>query len=186
MGVAALYFDDGAIYNTVYGNYFYGIKSGGTVWFSTIFHNNGGLSTIANNFFIDCEPGLSPMQRSNSFHQMHNDKLSNTRVHTVDPEDMHGVDVTSDIWKKKYPYLYKTYEFDYNPGNRYWHNLTLYKQYDFFVDGEHQDFTFKDDAGVFNWNGPQYRITDDVFGLNNEMYPMKRVDFKSIGLVSKK
>ncbi len=53
---------------------------------------------------------------------MHTDKLSVRRVHTTDMNDMRGVDITSEIYKERYPYLYKTYTEDYNPCTKFWHN----------------------------------------------------------------
>lgn len=183
-GVAAVYFDDFAIYNTVYGNYFYDIKCGGTTMFTPIHHNNGGQSTIANNFFIDCEPGLNPGTRSNGHHFMHHDEMGSVRVNTPGEDDLRGVDVTSALWRKKYPYLFDTYTADYNPGNRYWHNLTHYHQSDFFMeDPQHENFEFKQDCPYFNWGGEPYRIVDREFGLNNEARAIERVPFGKIGLV---
>lgn len=178
-GCGAIYFDDGSIYNMVYGNYFYDIKCSGQAQFTTIFHNGGGLCSIANNFFIDCLPALNPSVQANSYEKMHNSPLHIVRVHTTDPNDMHGVDITSEIWKKKYPYLYKTYTEDYNPGGSYWHNVIVNGCYDYCEDFENGDLTFHNR----NWAQPQFKITDDVFGLKNEYYPFKHVDFKEIGLV---
>lgn len=183
-GVTAIYFDDFAIYNTVYGNYFYDIKCGGTSMFTTIHHNNGGLTTIANNFFIDCEPALNPGSRSNGHHFMHHDEVGRIRAYTPDAKDLRGVDVTSEIWREKYPYLFKTYTEDYNPGNKYWHNLTHYKQSDYWmVDPEHENFEFKEGCEYFNWGGEPFRIVDREFGLNNEARPIERVAFGKIGLI---
>ena len=184
-GVAAIYFDDFAIYNTVYGNYFYDIKCGGTSLFATVYHNNGGQTTIANNFFIDCEPALNPGTRSNGHHFMHHDEVGSLRVATLEDADMRGVDVTCALWREKYPYLYKTYTEDYNPGNRYWHNLTHYKQSDYWmVDPEHENFAFKENCEYFNWGGEPYRIVDREFGLDNVGRPIERVEFGKIGLIS--
>lgn len=184
-GVAAIYFDDFSIYNTVYGNYFYNIKCGGTSMFTPIHHNNGGQTTIANNFFIDCEPSLNPGTRSNGNHFMHHHVMGSVRAFSPDEKDLRGVDVTCALWREKYPYLYKTYTEDYNPGNRYWHNLTHYKQSDYWmVDPEHENFEFKENCEYFNWGGEPYRIVDREFGLNNVGRPIERVEFGKIGLIS--
>lgn len=179
MGTTAIYFDDGAIYNMVYGNFFYDIKCHGTAMFGTIFHNGGGLTTVANNLFLDCEPAICPDIQTNSHDRMHTDPLYKKRVHTTDENDMHGVDVTSKVWKNKYPYLYKTYTEDYNPGAKYWQNLILKDEHCWLEDPKNGDFSIHNRM----WTIPQFKITDDVFGLKDEYYPFKHVDFKEIGLV---
>ena len=178
-GVCAIYFDDDSIYNMVYGNYFYDIKCSGQAQFSTIFHNGGGLTSIANNIFIDCLPALNPSTQGNSYDKMKNIPLYKARVHTTCEEDMHGVLITSEIWKNKYPYLYKTYTEDYNPGTKYWHNVIVNDAYNYCEDFKNGDLTFHNRM----WAQPQFKITDDIFGLKNEYYPFKHVDFKEIGLV---
>ena len=188
LGVAAIYFDDYSIYNCVYGNFFYNIVSGGTVWFSTVYHNGGGMTTIANNIFIDCKPGLNPNSRTNSHDFMHTDPIGIMRT-SAKEDDMHGVDVTSNIYKEKYPYLYKTYTEDYHPDKKFWHNLTLFEQYGFFEDQDPTHLNFKfaascyEKSGLFNWCGPDQRVTDEVFGIYNENRKMEAVDFEKIGLV---
>ena len=73
---------------------------------------------------------------------------------------------------------------DYNPGNRYWHNLTQYNQSEFWMeDPEHENFEFKKDCDYFNWGREPFRIVDREFGLNNEIRPIERVHFSKIGLI---
>ena len=183
LGTCAVYFDDWSIYNMVYGNYFYDIVSDGKFFFSTIYHTCGGLTSIGNNIFIDCFPGLNPNTKSNANLHMHTDKLSIRRVHTTDENDIHGVDVTSEVYKERYPYLYKTYTEDYNPGTKFWHNRVYVNQYNDFVDAKNLNFKFIDDAEHLKSNMPEYKITDDVFGVYNEVVEIKNVDFENIGLV---
>lgn len=183
LGVCAIYFDDWSVYNMVYANYFYDIVSDGKFFFSTIYHTCGGLTSVGNNILIDCFPGLNPNIKSNANLHMHEDPLSIVRVHTQDERDFHGVDITSDVYRERYPYLYETYVHDYNPGTKFWHNRVYVNQYRDFVDAEHMDFRMTEDAEHIHSNMPEYRITDDVFGLNNETIDIKRIDFSAIGRI---
>ena len=182
LGVCAVYFDDWSVYNMVYANCFYDIVSDGKFFFSTVYHTCGGLTSIGNNLLVDCFPGFNPNTKSNANLRMHTNKLAITRVHTTDENDIHGVDVTSDIYKEKYPYLYKTYTEDYNPGTKYWHNRVYVNQYDDFADAKNLNFELKDDAEHLQSNMPEYKITDDVFGLKNETVDIINIDFDNIGL----
>lgn len=185
LGVCAIYFDDWSIYNMVYANYFYDIVSDGRFFFSTVYHTCGGLTSIGNNIFIDCFPGLNPNTKSNANLHMHEDKLSMIRVETKDISDSRGVDITCETYKEKYPYLYETYVNDYNPGTKFWHNRVYVNQYSDFVDGKKLNFKFLEDAEYLNSDMPEYRITDDVFGINNETIDIKNIDFEKIGLLKK-
>ncbi len=183
LGVCAVYFDDWSVYNMVYGNYFYDIVSDGKFFFSTIYHTCGGLTSIGNNILIDCFPGLNPNTKSNANLRMHTDKLAIRRTQTKDINDIHGVDITSEVYKEKYPYLYKTYTEDYNPGTKFWHNRVYVNQYNDFVDAENLNFKFIEDAEHLKSNMPDYKITDDVFGACDETIEIKNIDFENIGLV---
>ena len=185
LGVCAVYFDDWSIYNMVYANIFYDIVSDGKFFFSTVYHTCGGLTSIGNNLLIDCTPGLNPNTKSNANLHMHTDPLCHTRVHTEDVNDIHGVDITSEIYKERYPYLYKTYTEDYNPGTKFWHNRVYYHQYNDFVDAKNLNFNFIENAEHLLSNMPEYKITDDVFGLNDETVEIKRIEFDKIGLIKK-
>lgn len=183
LGVCAVYFDDWSIYNMVYGNYFYDIVSDGKFFFSTVYHTCGGLTSIGNNILIDCFPGFNPNTKSNANLRMHTDVLAMKRVHTNDENDMHGVDITSEVYKKKYPYLYKTYTEDYNPGTKFWHNRVYVNQYNDFVDAQNLNFKFIENAEHLQSNMPEYKITDDVFGVYDEVVEIKNIDFENIGLI---
>ena len=183
LGICAIYFDDWAIYNMVYANYFYDIVSDGRFFFSTVYHTCGGLTSIGNNILIDCFPGFNPNYKSNANLHMHTDPLSIQRVHTADINDMRGVDITSEVYREKYPYLYKTYTEDYNPGTKYWHNRVYVNQYNEFVDAKNLNFKFIDDAEYLKSNMPEYKITDDVFGFDNETVEIKNIEFEKIGII---
>lgn len=183
LGVCAVYFDDWSVYNMVYANCFYDIVSDGKFFFSTVYHTCGGLTSVGNNLFIDCLPGLNPNTKSNANLRMHTNPLACMRVHTTGDSDMNGVDITSEIYRERYPYLYKTYTEDYNPGTRFWHNRVYINQYDDFVDAKNLNFRLKDDAEHLKSNMPEYKITDDVFGLNDETVEIINIDFENIGLI---
>ena len=117
---------------------------------------------------------------------MHNDELIIRRVHTEDFDDIHGVDITSDLYREKYPYLYKTYTEDYAPGTCYWNNDVYINQYTHFKDKENLDFSFTDEQQK---KRDEYlspvRITDVVRGYEKERIPYEKIDFYSIGLLNK-
>ena len=107
-----------------------------------------------------------------------------TRVHTTDENDMRGVDITSTVYKEKYPYLYETYKNDFRPEWMYYNNAIMYKKYDIFVDGENGDFTQIKDfdkqwRDEYDWR----RRTDVVMGYENDIVHQHKVDFKTIGLI---
>lgn len=180
-GVCAIYFDDWAIFNAVYDNFFYDIEGGD---FCVIHHTCGGLLSFHDNFVIDCVPGINPDNKSNAYIRMHKDALSMTRVHTRDEEDIHGVDVTSDIYRKKYPYLYDVYKNDARPEWMYYNNHISYHGYGLFVDAAKEDFTQVEGFGKFYRDEFDWmRRSDAVMGYDNELVPTHRVDFQSIGLI---
>ena len=184
LGACAIYFDDWDIFNTVYDNFFYNIQSGG---FCIIHHTCGGLLSFHNNFIIDCVPGVHMDNKSNAYIQMHKNPLVMTRVHTTDENDMRGVDITSPVYREKYPYLYDVYKNDARPEWMYYNNSITWHKYDMFVDAAHEDFTQADwyrkssSRDEYDWQ----RRTDVVMGYEDDLVPPHRVDFRSIGLIKK-
>lgn len=181
LGICAIYFDDWSVFNAVYDNFFYNIQGGG---FCVVHHTCGGLLSFHNNFVIDCVPGVIPDNKSNAYIRMHKDSLSMMRVHTRDEKDMHGVDITSEVYRGKYPYLYEVYKNDVRPEWMYYNNTIGYKKYEIFVDAEHGDFSQVESFGKvsrdeFDW----MRRTDVVMGYENDLVLKHRVDFKAIGLI---
>ena len=181
LGACAIYFDDWDIFNAVYDNFFYKIDGEG---FCVIHHTCGGLLSFHNNFVIDCTPGIRFDNMSNAYVTMHKNPLIMTRVHTKDDDDMRGVDITGDVYRSKYPYLYDVYTKDFRPEWAYYNNTFVYKKYDKFVDGEHGDFTQVPDfdkvwRDEYDW----MRRTDVVMGYKDDLIHPHKVDFKSIGLI---
>lgn len=184
LGVCAIYFDDWSVFNAVYDNFFYNIDGGG---FGIIHHTCGGYLSFHNNFVIDCVPGVKPDVMSNAYIRMHSDPVAMTRVHTTDINDMHGVDITSAVYREKYPYLYEAYKNDFRPEWMYYNNLIVYHKYNSFIDGKNGDFTQTQDYGSsprndFDWK----RRTDVIMGYDNDYIVTHKVDFKSIGLIKEK
>ena len=183
-GICAIYFDDDCIYNEVYGNYFYNIVQRGHSFFSTIFWNRGGETSIGNNVIIDCIPGLIPNMTSNAYEAMHGDSIVGKRCRVKDENDLTGVDITSDTYKRKYPYLYDTFVNEYSHGIKYWNNVVTFQCYSEYVDPENKNFTFKESSDAVRYLKSDY-VTDRVHGLNNETVKFKAIDFLSIGLDNK-
>lgn len=183
-GYAAIYFDDFAIYNEVYGNYFYDIVQKGPFYFSTVHWNTGGETSVANNVFIDCSPGPEMNTYDNAYDRMHTAPLCIIRLTTKDENDDRGVDITSDIWREKYPYLYDTYENNYIHGITNYNNFVCNGQYHNFVDENpsNLNFKFKKDSYMFC---KYAKVYDRVRGINGEKVYFEDIDFDSIGLLKR-
>ena len=182
-GFTAIYFDDFAIYNEVYGNYFYDIVQKGRYFFATVHWNCGGQTSVANNIFIDCTPGPDPNSYSNSYKVMHEKPLSQMRVHTIDEEDLHGVDVTSDIWREHYPYLYDTYVNNYDHTTVQYNNFVCNGMYHSFVDENpsHLNFKLRDDFYMKSKYADN--VVDRVRGIYGERVDFEMLDFDKIGMI---
>lgn len=180
-GFCAIYLDDGAIYNEIHGNYFYDIVQRGPFFFSTIHWNGGGETSVSNNVFIDCFPGPDLNSYDNSFEKMHNQEPYKTRVSTAGFDDYRGVDVTSDIWREKYPYLYDVYVNDYIHGTKNYNNFVCAGQYQNFMDENPSNLNF-------NFTKESYmqykfaRVYDRIKGYKGEKVFFEYVDFDKIGL----
>lgn len=181
-GFCAIYFDDGAIYNEVHGNYFYDIVQRGPFFFSTVHWNDGGETSVSNNVFIDCYPGPDLNTYDNSYDRMHNKEPYRTRVLTKDENDLRGVDVTCDIWREKYPYLYDAYVNDYVHGIKNYNNFVCSGQYQNFEDENPSNLNFKFTKESYMQH-KYARITDRVKGYNGEKIFFKFIDFDKIGLI---
>lgn len=184
-GFTAIYFDDQCIYNEVYGNYFYDIVQKGRFFFSTIHWNSGGQTSVANNIFIDCYPGIDPNTYDNSYERMHTDEIFIKRI-TAKPDDLRGVDITDDVWKEHYPYLYDTYVNNYNHTTLYYNNFVCNNQYQNFVDENpsHLNFKLRKDSylrGKFAAN-----VNDRVRGINEKKVQFEDIDFDAIGLIKER
>ncbi len=180
-GVCAVYLDDYSCFNAVYENYFYNITQYKNIApFGTVFWNCGGQTSVNNNIFIDCDSSMNP--NSNGTHgisqMLHTDELHNKRVHTADNEDMSGVDVTSEVWRNKYPYLYELYTGTYHNEIMCWNNVDIKNNYKMFKDKNNLDFTIvgdelKDIATMY--------VYDMLMNVDEERMFFKIVDFGKIG-----
>lgn len=181
-GFTAIYFDDNAIYNEVYGNYFYDIVQKGRFFFSTVHWNCGGQTSVANNIFIDCYPGIDPNTYDNSYERMHTDEIFIKRI-TAKPDDLRGVDITDDVWKEHYPYLYDTYVNNYNHTTLYYNNFICNNQYQNFVDENPSHLNFKLKKNSYIKKKSASNVHDRVRGIDGEKVPFEEIDFNAIGLI---
>ena len=165
----------------IYENYFYNITQLKNISpFGAVFWNCGGQTTVNNNLFIDCDSAMNP--NSNGMYgisqMLHTDELHNKRVHTTDMNDISGVDVTSKIWKEKYPYLYELYMGTYHNEALCWNNVDIKNNYEVFKDKKDLDFTIvgnqlKDIATMY--------VHDTLMGVEEKTAFFKIVDFGKIG-----
>ena len=143
----------------------------------------GGETSVANNVFIDCYPGPDPNTYDNNYSETHTTELKRRRVETKDENDITGVDVTSDIWREKYPYMYETYVNDFLQETRNYNNFVCCGQYQNFVDENPSNLNFnfrKDSYMLTKWA----RVHDVIKGYDGkEKIWFKDIDFDSIGLV---
>lgn len=182
-GVCAIYFDDYNSFNSVYENYFYNIKSAKRIEpFSVIFHNCGGQTSINNNIFIDCDCAINSNQASmrSIKLQLGADKLFYNRV-TAKEDDMTGVDILSDKYKEKYPYLAEVFVGSYKNECHVWNNITVFGDYRPFKNAEEYDFTIiTDDFKEYS----QVYIYDILMNRESDKEFFDIIDFNKIGLIS--
>lgn len=184
-GFTAIYFDDNCIYNEVYGNYFYDIVQKGRFFFSTIHWNCGGQTSVANNIFIDCYPGIDPNTYDNSYERMHTDEIFIKRI-TAKPDDLRGVDICDDVWREHYPYLYDTYVNNYNHTTLYYNNFVCSNQYQNFVDENPSHLNFKLKKDSYLKSKFAANVHDRVRGIDGEKVMFEVIDFDAIGLIKEK
>lgn len=180
-GVCAVYFDDFCSFNAVYENYFYNIKQKKTISpFGVVFWNCGGQSSVNNNIFLDCTLALSPKDSGmRGVHKMlQSDALQYKRVATKDKDDFSGVDVTSEVYRRKYPYVYEMFMGTYRDNPVIWSNIIINGNYEPFKDIQNLDLTLIDDRlSVY-----QYRYVYDILmGIEEDIVSFHIVDFNKIG-----
>ena len=186
-GICAIYLDDGAGFNLIQGNYFYRIIQSDehhpNATFGTIFWNWGGQTSVCNNIFVECpNPVRSGNYTNNLFIKEflgQQGELFMRRM-KADEEDISGVDVTSDIWRERYPYLYDQFTGNYKEANTIYNNAFPEKPKKWFKDPENLDFT------PFNkedFEGLHLRyVVDPIRNIDNEEVYVKLTDFSKIGL----
>ena len=91
---------------------------------------------------------------------------------------MSGVDVTSEVWRNKYPYLYELYTGTYHNEIMCWNNVDIKNNYKMFRDKNNMDFTIvgdelKDIATMY--------VYDRLMNVDEERMFFKIVDFGKIG-----
>ncbi len=187
-GISALYFDDNAIYNAAYSNIIYNVKTVGTYNFDVIHFNKGGMTSISNNYFIDCNCNPTPSIPNNGYDVMRGaNPLITKRAVTKDPMDFSGVDLTSSVWKKRYPYLYASYKHNYNAGMLFYNNEYINGvRYHMFENAKKKNFKIIDsEAQKIRTRKSDAYINDPVMGYKNEKVPHTVPDFENMGLIKK-
>ena len=187
-GACAIYLDDGASFNRVHGNIFYRVSQysskAASGPFGTIFWNQGSQTSVSDNIFFECPDAI----RSAYFSAYHlNDyffkdeaELYVPRTYTDDENDFRGVDIRSDIYREKYPYIY-----DILVGGEEGRGTLLYNNMyptykGLFKDVDNLDFTVVD-PDAFWWPfAPS--MTDPIAGYNREKVSFKVTDFSKIGI----
>lgn len=187
MGVCAVYFDDYCSFNEVYGNYFYNIRQNyDSNSFGVVFWNRGGQTSVANNIFIDCPVYIRPMLNgADGLHDIlrnpgnKSEQLIADRA-TAKEDDYTGVDITSEVYRNKYPYLFAVYNGTYKNALMYWNNPVIYGKKDCFVNPEELNFTVKPDSDRFK-QIEMVNVVDVIRNVNNEHKKFEVVDFGKIG-----
>lgn len=178
-GICAIYFDDCSGFNTVFGNYFSHIDDDN---FGVIFWNRGNETSVSNNVFFDCKLPIKPngyCAKGVRKVLLSEDTLQHKRAFAK-KDDFIGVDITTDVYKNAYPYLYALYDGTYSPGSNVWRNITVKNKERDFVDYKNGDYTLKDTVGVFSW--PQHEVYDTVRGIEDGIVRFEKIDFKKIGI----
>lgn len=186
-GICAIYLDDGAGFNLIQGNYFYRVIQSDehhpNATFGTIFWNWGGQTSVCDNIFVECpNPLRSGNYTNNLFIKEFLGRQSELfmRRMKADEEDISGVDVTSDIWRERYPYLYDQFTGNYREANTIYNNAFPMKPKKWFKNPENLDFTAfsKED-----FEGLHLRyVVDPIRKIDNEEVYVKLTDFSKIGL----
>ena len=179
MGICAVYFDDYSSFNQVYGNYFSDIDD---CFCGVILWNRGFATSVSNNVFFDCKLPIRPhIYCAKSVRKVLLDKnsIQHQRAFCND-DDYKGVDITSEVYKKAYPYLYDLYTGDYSAGASIWNNLTVSQKEKEFVDYKNKDYTLADTSTAFLWAQPE--VYDNVLNIEDGEIWFEKIDFKKIGI----
>lgn len=182
MGVCAVYFDDGSSFNQVYSNYFSDIED---AFYGCVFWNRGCETSVSSNIFFDCKlPIRTHFSSVRAVRKILLDENSIQYKRAFAKEDDYkGVDITSENYKKAYPYLYDLYTGDYIHGSNIWNNFTISDKEREFVDYKNGDYTLKDSCIPYRW--VQGEIYDTVLGMEDGKIRTEKIDFKSIGINKK-
>ncbi len=179
MGICAMYFDDYAVFNQVYGNYFSDIEDAN---FGVVFWNRGCDTSVSNNIFFDCKLPIRAhfyCAKGVRKNLLSKDSVLYRRAF-ADKEDFKGVDITTEVYKKAYPYLYDLYNGSYSAGSNIWNNFVIAEKEKEFVDYKNKDFTLTDKSSPFKW--PQPEVYDTVLGIEDGEIWFEKIDFKNIGI----
>ena len=186
-GTCAVYFDDYASFNEVYGNYFFNIRqAAGSDPFGVVFWNLGGQTSVSNNVFIDCPVTLKPNYNgAEILHKIltspwdENTRLIQSRA-LAERADLTGVDITSEPYRKRYPYLYQVYRGTYQNRMMYYNNLTFLNEPECFAGYDERDFSFVPDLPRLSYT-ESLGVYDVVRGIEDKRTPFAVVPFSQIG-----
>lgn len=186
-GICAVYFDDYSSFNEVYGNYFFNIcQAAGSDPFGVVFWNLGCQTSVSNNVFIDCPVTLKPnFNGAEVLHKLLNAPWDDTSRLIVSrafakEDEFVGVDITSEVYQKRYPYLYQLYDGTYVNRLMYYNNLTFNNESRCFIDYDKRDFTYALGLKRLEYT-ESLGVYDVVRSLEDERVPFKIVEFKKIG-----
>ncbi len=174
-GVQGIFFDDAMLFpGVVFGNVFY--KAGTT---GVVKYNVGGGGTLANNITVDCpkllEGGhLEHVKRA--IGRMHGEQDIHDFV-----SKLKQVDISSDPYRKQYPYLYNAFKgIDEARATPVWNNYEVTGDYSQFVDAGNMNFSLIKNSEVLKMRTSG--VTDPVFGAKNQDMNFKPIPFVQIGL----
>lgn len=173
-GSCAIYFDDGAGGQTVYGNVFYRAAGGS---FGAIFNHGGHDNLAENNIFIDCKRaiGAAPWN-DNGWREWMNGDLWKTRLREE-------VDITSPVYLQRYPELAGFFDWEGKPRrNHAVRNL-------FYHCEDSMNGNWDDAGNVSTGDDPGFRdAAAGDFALKRraailrELPELKKIPFKKIGM----
>jgi hypothetical protein len=200
-GNNAVYFDDGDMGETVYGNVFYksGRNSGGSM--GAIFTHGGHANTFENNVFVDCDRAIGHAHWTDEHWRDYFDPTKNAFMRKRLLED---VDITKPPYPERYPNLRDFFNCWQRPRLNVARNNVAVRCQDFlsgeqyhdaesnletdedpgFVDAAKMDFLLKPDSIVFD-KLPDFRpIPFAIIGLKRSPlraeWPVKHLPLKRV------
>jgi hypothetical protein len=178
-GVQAIFIDDDSLYTAIiFGNVFYKAGSNATIKF-----NGGGGSSIGNNIVIDGGSFVLGGHEKNvnrAIGEMRKPKKRKSFPRRMFKE----VDVRSEPFKSRYPYLLDSYKNGFNYGTPQWNNLVVKssdtKAMSQFVDPKKMNFGLK--PGAPDMTQVAKKVYDRVYGIDHKDIAFKPIPFDRIGL----
>lgn len=190
-GACAIYFDDGASFNRIYGNFFYKVYQYSSMYpggsFGVIFWGWGSQTSVSNNIFFDC-PCVTRTSDFSGYilrdHYMEErGDVFVPRTFAKSDDDFRGIDVESDVYREKYPYMYNIIaKGEEGRGTQLYNNMYPLDK-SFFKDVDNLDFTILEPEKFTEVFTPS--VTDPIAGYNREKVYFEHIDFSKIGIQKK-